>query len=266
MLKMKLNNIKGLLIDLEGVLYVGDKTIEGSIQTVKYLNNNYKIKYLTNTTTASRNSIFKKLNNMGLQLDIDDIFSPSIAVNNYLHNNKIKRIYLLANKNLETDFKNFILDDKFPEAVVLGDVFKNFNWDTLNRAFELIINNKAMLIALHKNKYCKRNGKITLDLGPFVHALEYAASIKSVIIGKPDKEFFNLAIDSLNLNKNEIAMVGDDILSDISGAKNNGLISVQVKTGKYQPQDEGKEFIQPDIRIDSIASLPSVINVNICNI
>ena len=56
---MKLNNIKGLLIDLEGVLYVGDKIIEGSVETVKYLNNNYKIKYLTNTTTASRNSIFK---------------------------------------------------------------------------------------------------------------------------------------------------------------------------------------------------------------
>ena len=105
-----------------------------------------------------------------------------------------------------------------------------------------------------------------MDLGPFVHALEYAASINSVIIGKPDKEFFNLAIDSLNLRKNEIAMVGDDILSDIGGAKNNGLISVQVKTGKYQPQDEEKEFIQPDIRINSIASLPIVINVNLTHI
>ena len=95
---MKLNNIKGLLIDLEGVLYVGDKIIEGSVETVKYLNNIYKIKYLTNTTTASRNSVFKKLIKMGLQLDVDDIFSPSIAVNDFLHNNKIKRIYLLANK------------------------------------------------------------------------------------------------------------------------------------------------------------------------
>jgi HAD superfamily hydrolase (TIGR01458 family) len=262
---MKLNNIKGLLIDLEGVLYVGDKIIEGSVETVKYLNNIYKIKYLTNTTTASRNSVFKKLIKMGLQLDVDDIFSPSIAVNDFLHNNKIKRIYLLANKNLEPDFNNFTLDDQFPEAVILGDVYKNFNWYSLNKVFELITNNEAMLIALHKNKYCKRNGRIALDLGPFVQALEYAASIQSVIIGKPDKKFFNLAIDSLNLKKNEIAMVGDDILSDIAGAKNNGLISVQVKTGKYQPQDEGKEFIQPDIRIDSIASLPSVINVNLTN-
>ena len=202
---------------------------------------------------------------MGLQLDVDDIFSPSIAVNDYLHKNKIKRIYLLANINFEPDFKNFILDDKNPEAVILGDVYKHFNWESLNKAFGLITNNEAKLIALHKNKYCERNGKITLDLGPFVHALEYATSIQSVIIGKPDKEFFNLAIDSLNLKKNEIAMIGDDILSDIAGAKNNGLISVQVKTGKYQPQDESREFIQPDIRIDSIGSLPSVINVSLTN-
>jgi len=260
---MKLNNIKGLLIDLEGVLYADDKIIEGSVEAVKNLNNIYKLKYLTNTTTNSRNSIFKKLNKMGLQLDIDDIFSPPIAVNDYLHKNNIKRIYLLANENLEPDFKNFILDDKNPEAVILGDVYKNFNWESLNKAFELIANNEAMLIALHKNKYCERNGKITLDLGPFVSALEYAATIKSVIIGKPDKEFFNLAIDSLNLRKNEIMMVGDDILSDIGGAKNNGLIAVQVKTGKYQLKDEGKEFIQPDFRIDSIANLSNLINVNL---
>jgi len=258
---MTINNIKGLLIDLEGVLYTGDKIIEGSINTIKKLNKNYKIKYLTNTTTISRHSIYKKLNQLDLHLNENDIFSPSIAVNDYLENKKINRIYLLANRNLKPDFSDFILDDQKPEAVIIGDIYKDFNWDNLNKVFELINNNHAILIALHKNKYCKRDGKISLDLGPFVNALEYASSVEAVIIGKPEKEFFNLAIDSLNLKKNEIAMIGDDIMSDIAGAKNNNIFAIQVKTGKYQLQDEKSQYIQPDYRINSIIDLPEVINL-----
>ena len=51
----KIDNIKGLLIDLEGVLYTGDDIIKGSIQAIERLNKKFKIRYLTNTTTASRN-------------------------------------------------------------------------------------------------------------------------------------------------------------------------------------------------------------------
>ena len=96
---------------------------------------------------------------------------------------------------------------------------------------------------------------------PFINALEYASSVEAVIIGKPEKEFFNLAIDSLNLKKNEIAMIGDDIMSDIAGAKNNNIFAIQVKTGKYQLQDEKSQYIQPDYRINSIIDLPEVINL-----
>ena len=108
---------------------------------------------------------------------------------------------------------------------------------------------------MHKNKYCKRNDKISLDLGPFVSAIEYATSKEAIIIGKPSKEFFDLAINSLNLNKDEIIMIGDDINADIGGSKSQNISAIQVKTGKYQQNDESDHFIQPDYRIDSIADL-----------
>ena len=70
----------------------------------------------------------------------------------------------------------------------------------------------------------------------------------------------DLAINSLNLNKDEILMIGDDIISDIKGSKDNLIKAIQVKTGKYQKHDENSNFIQPDIRIKSINDLPNVIN------
>ena len=256
----KIENIKGLLIDLEGVLYSDNKVIKGSIETIDKLRKKFKIRFLTNTTTTSRNSIFKKLINFKFNLKEEDIFTPSIAINYFLNKNKIKNIFLMTNSNLSPDFKNFIIDNKSPQAVIIGDIYKEFNWASLNHVFQLIRNNECLLIALHKNKYCKREGRIALDLGPFVTALEYASNKNAIVIGKPEKDFFDLAIRSLNLNKNEILMIGDDIISDIKGSKDNFIKAIQVKTGKYQEQDENPNFIQPDIRIKSINDLPNVIN------
>ena len=80
------------------------------------------------------------------------------------------------------------------------------------------------------------------------------------MIGKPEKEFFDLAINSLGLQRKEIAMIGDDIISDIQGAINNNIFAIQVKTGKYQKSDESEKFTQPNIRIDSINTLPEIIS------
>ena len=251
----KFKDIKGLLIDLEGVIYSGDKIIEGAINTLEKLNRKFKIKYLTNTTTTSRKLIYQKLRNFKLPLIETDIFSPSIAVTYYLKNNNISNIYLLANSNIKSDFNQFTFDDQNPQAIILGDIYKDFNWDNLNKTFELLTKNETILLALHKNRYCQRNNQISLDLGPFVCALEYASSQKAVVIGKPEKTFFDLAIDSLGFNKDEIIMIGDDIFSDIGGAKSNNIKAIQVKTGKYQLKDESQKIIQPDYSINSIAEL-----------
>ena len=73
------------MLDLEGVIYESDMPIEGARETInKLLSSSYKIKYLTNTTTTSRNLIFKKLLKFKLPLIESDIFSPSIAANIFL--------------------------------------------------------------------------------------------------------------------------------------------------------------------------------------
>ena len=85
----------------------------------------------------------------------------------------ISKIFLLTNQRLQEDFIEFMIDKIKSGAIILGDLYKEFNWQRLNEAFRIISENDALIIALHKNKYCKRENKIALDLGPFVSALEY---------------------------------------------------------------------------------------------
>ena len=93
-----------------------------------------------------------------------------------------------------------------------------------------------------------------------MESLEYASNKRAIIMGKPEKNFFSLALKDMNLPINQVVMVGDDILSDIGGAKKNNIIAIQVKTGKFQKKDVTTSPNQPDFRINSIADLPNYIN------
>ena len=65
-------------------MYEGDKLINGAVDTLNLLLKDFKIKYLTNTSTRSRKLIFKKLLQFKLPLSESDIFSPSVAASIFL--------------------------------------------------------------------------------------------------------------------------------------------------------------------------------------
>ena len=103
-----------------------------------------------------------------------------------------------------------------------------------------------------------RDGKISLDLGPFVKAIEYSSGKKSILMGKPEKNFFDLSVKDLEIKKDNILMIGDDITSDIEGSINANLKAIQVKTGKFQEKDL-KHPTQPNYTIESINALPKLL-------
>ncbi len=155
-----------MLLDLEGVVYEGDKLVDGALDAInKLLSHDFKIKYLTNTTVTPRKQILKKLLKFELSIVETDIFTPPIAASIFLKKNKISKIFLLTSKLLQEDFKEFIIDEVKPEAIILGDLYKAFNWEKLNEVFQLIHNNDTLIVALHKNKYCKRENKKDLKQG-----------------------------------------------------------------------------------------------------
>ena len=68
-----------------------------------------------------------------------------------------------------------------------------------------------------------------------------------------------MAIENMGVSKNEVVMIGDDIVSDIKGAKDIAIKTIQVKTGKYQENDSDNNFTQPDELIESIVDVVSLL-------
>ena len=92
---------------------------------------------------------------------------------------------------------------------------------------------------------------MTLDVGPFAAALEFATEKSSKVIGKPAREFFLTALNDIGCATNEAIMIGDDIVSDVGGAQECGIQGVLVRTGKYRSTDENHPKVTPDLIVNN---------------
>jgi HAD superfamily hydrolase (TIGR01458 family) len=255
-----LAGIEALLIDLDGVLYVDDEPVTGAREAVARLRAaGLALCFVTNTTSHSRAQTLAKLDRLGFDVSPDELVTPaSLAVRECLARGH-RRALLVLNEEVKEDFAELIEDDGTrAEAVIVGDLGAAFGYDVLNRAFRAVMAG-AHLVALQKNRYWLRADGLSLDVGPFVAALEYATRRDAVVVGKPASSFFELVLSKLEAEPGAAAMVGDDVESDVGGALAAGLAGVLVRTGKYRDDALRASGIQPTATLDSIADLPALL-------
>lgn len=231
-----LRNIEGLLIDVGGVLYQGDEAIKGSVEALARLRETgTSFRLLTNTTRTTRAALAHKLRGFGFTVEEEEIVTPASAAGAVLRRDGA-RPHLLVHPDLLPDCPP---EAPEPDAVLIGDAGEHFTFENMNRAFNVLIGG-GKLYALGKNRFFRGSHGLELDAGPFVAALEYAAGVEAILIGKPARDFFLTAADALALAPEKVAMVGDDVESDVEGAIAAGLAGILVRTGKFRSSDEAR--------------------------
>lgn len=254
-MKIKEREIRGLLIDLDGVLYVGGQPVPGAVEIVRQWEAARMPRcYLTNTTTKSAASLRKKLQEMGFAVAAKEILSAPEAAKVYLENKGRPVCKLLVNDEVLGDFRGFQQSDTDARAVVIGDIGNAWTYDLLNNVFRLVMNG-AELVALHRNKFWQTEAGLQMDIGAFVAGLEYVTGKTATVMGKPSPEFFASALSRIGLTAGEVAMIGDDIDTDIGAAQEQGMSGILVKTGKYRESYVSASKIKPDLVLESVADL-----------
>ncbi len=249
--------IKGLLFDIGGVLYVGERVIEGAPETIEKLHARYPMRFVTNTTRTLPETILEKLKGFGFAIGREELFTALDVTRDFV---RAQGATVLPVMTDEAEGYFAELASGKPDFVVVGDAHTNFDYPHLNAAFRALMEG-ASLIAAAKNRYFKdEDGKLSMDAGGFISALEYASGKEARIIGKPSQTFFHLAVASMGLQAHEVLMVGDDIESDIKGAQDAGLQAALVKTGKFQPTDLEKG-IRPDPILEDVTDLAKYLAV-----
>lgn len=256
---MILTRVSALLIDLDGVLYVEEEPIAGAVDAVKRLREqDMALRFVTNTTAHSRDRTLAKLARLGFPVTDDQLVTPAALAVGYCRQRGYRRVALVMNEEVKPDFAALEEVGQDAQAVIVGDLGAEFGYDVLNHAFRCVMDG-AELIALQKNRYWLRAGGLSLDVGPFVAALEYATETEAYVVGKPARGFFRQVLQELGEGPRATAMVGDDIESDIGGALDAGLRAILVRTGKYRLERVRESGIEPTAVVDSIADVPDLI-------
>jgi len=247
-------NPKGLLVDLDGTLYVGDKPLEGAREAVeRLLAAGLAIRYVTNTTRKPRREVVARLSEMGFAAGDEHVLTPAAAAAATLRG---RNVHALVAEPLLEDLSGLVLTARQPDFVLVGDLGTDFTFERLDAAFGHLMEG-AELVALQKNRFWQKESGPSLDAGPFVAALEYASGKEATVVGKPERAFFAAALHELGLEAGEVAMVGDDAEADVAGAKAAGLLGIQVQTGKYRPGDAA----DADLVVENFAKLPEALGL-----
>jgi HAD superfamily hydrolase (TIGR01458 family) len=247
-------NIKGLLTDMDGVWFVGERALPGAIEALARLRaRDIPIRFVTNTTTTTRGEMARRMLSMGFDVDPSEFVTTPTAAASLMRQAGIERVKLVISPSIRNEFSGLQTTPPF-QAVVVGDIGRAWNYDLMSELFRVVMDG-AEIVALHKGRYWQVADGLALDIGAFVAGLEYATGKTAAVVGKPSPAMFYAALGELEMEANDVVMIGDDIYNDVAGAQAAGLRAVLVKSGKYRESAVARSGVTPDLVIDSIADL-----------
>ena len=245
---------EGVLLDIDGVLTMSSEPIPGAADILQWLRKRETpFLLVTNTSSQSRHQIASALAGAGMPVGPDDIMTAVTATGAYLRSHHPgAKVMLLSDEQSIEDLEGVEVTSEGADIVVVGGASELFSYANLNRAFQLVMAG-APFVAMHRSLYWKSSQGLELDGGAYTRALEEAAGVEAVVCGKPAPEFFLAAADALGHSIQNLAMVGDDVVTDVGAAQSLGATGVLVRSGKFREQD--LERGSPDHVIESIADL-----------
>ncbi|HTU39029.1 MAG TPA: HAD-IIA family hydrolase [Acidimicrobiales bacterium] len=254
--------LKGLLIDIDGVLTVSWKPLPGASDCFQWLRQSaLPFRLVTNTSSKSRRQIADTLSEAGLQVDPSEISTAVSSAARHLAERYAGEACLVVNEGpLDEDLSDVTQtsDPRSARVVLLGGAGPSTGYCEFDTVFKLA-HEGVPVLALHRNTRFQTADGPAMDMGAFILGLEAAAHVDIPVLGKPSGDFFEAALKQMDLTAGEVAMVGDDVYADVLGAQKAGITGVLVKTGKFDQRELDKISPSPDHVIEEIGRLPELL-------
>ena len=257
-----LTNIHALIIDMDGVLWEGNRALPG-LKDFFHLLRKKSLPFVlaTNNASLTQEQYVSKLENMGITVFPKEILTSSMATAHYLAEQSIPdsspRAFVIGEEGLRQPLtkQGFILVDSFdadaPADFVICGLDRNLTWDKLADA-SLHLHSGAKFIATNADTSLPTERGPVVGNGAILAALQAATLVAPTIVGKPEPIMYQQAIKILGDAPENTIAIGDRLNTDILGAVNTGIRSIMVLTGisnendlksiDYQPT-----WIMPDI-------------------
>ena len=258
----RISKIKCFLFDMDGTINLGNELIpgmEGFFDKLKAAGRDYYL--LTNNSSRSHLHYVEKMNRLGVPVTEENVLISSDAMTNWLSKTKPgARLFVLGTAQLQETIAKagFTLTSTLEEGadyVVVG-FDQTLTYERLTIACRLI-DKGVPYVATHPDVRCPiEGGEFIPDTGAMLELIKTATGKEPLLItGKPFKYMVDVALDRTGYKKEEIAMVGDRLATDIAFGLNNDILSIMVLTGEATMEDVEKGTIKPDIILPHAAEI-----------
>jgi 4-nitrophenyl phosphatase len=256
---MKPQSAKLFLFDLDGVLSVGKEHPRylGGREVVKSIKSQGKRAFvLTNDSTHTRDEIQGNLDRLGFSFTVNEILTSSFLTAKYLTQKFGKASFFLVGENglkRELEAAGHREEHGDPQVVVVG-FDRELTYGKLDDALRFLRGSARLVGSYGGAVYMSDHGP-ALSAGPIIKALEYGASKKAVMIGKPSPRMFRLALQLAHEKPSKAIMIGDQIETDLLGAYKAGLGTILVLTGVETRETVHRSNLKPDLVIPTVDNL-----------
>lgn len=248
---------KGLLIDMDGVIYRSAQLIPGAVRFIQMLQEwSIPFLFLTNNSQRTRRDVATKLQRMGMPVEEKHIFTCAMATARFLARQKPGgTAYVIGEGGLlnALHLNGYSVVDKSPDYVVVGEG-RTLSFEMLEHAVQMVVDG-AKLIATNLDPNCPTQHGTRPGCGAIVSLIEAATGVKAFSVGKPSPVMMRTARKELAMATSETIMIGDTMETDILGGVQMGYRTILVLTGTTRREDLAKYAYQPDMIVDSIADL-----------
>ena len=255
---MPLSDIKAIVSDMDGVLWRGDDKLPAMEEFFVFLRERH-IPFVLATNNSGRHTdnYIEKLAKMGVpNIRPQELVTSATATVDYLKQQYPNgaRLFVIGNEGLFQTLQeaDFTIADTNVDAVVAGLDF-NFTYVQARHATLLIRNEGAKFIGTNPDTTFPSPDGLVPGAGSIIGMLQLTTDVEPVIIGKPKRAMFEVALQRLGTTAEETLMLGDRLNTDIEGAYHVGLKTALVLTGVNKREDV--EDIQPDYIFDDLPAM-----------
>lgn len=247
------------LFDLDGVFYKGKESrakIGGTKAVEALRKRGKKLFVLTNNSTDSVETVYSRLFRFGIPIRKEEVLTSGLLTADYLRRKHGRVSYFLVGEDgLEDEMKKFghrRTRGEKADFVVVG-LDRALTYEKLDHAARLV-RTGAPIVATHvSRRYMYKTGP-AIATGPIVKALEYATETKAIVIGKPSPLMFRVALERAGCSAGKAVMVGDQVDTDLIGAKRAGIDFILVTSG-VDSDAGGLEPIATISNVDELVGL-----------
>jgi HAD superfamily hydrolase (TIGR01450 family) len=259
---MKVKSLRVFFFDIDGVLSVGKakpRYLGGRGVVRRLKDSGRKAFVLTNNSTGTRKEVYRKLKRLGFAFEMDEVLTSSYLTARYLSRRFGEaRFNLVGESGLrhELEAAGHHVSEK-PQVVVVG-LDRRLSYRKLDDALRFLRAGAALVGVYGGAVYMAEKGP-ALSAGPIVKALEFASGKRAAMVGKPSPRMFRLALQLANEEASRAVMVGDQIETDILGARRAGVHTILVLTGVETQASIAHSETKPEMVIRNVDALNTLL-------